>query len=252
MSKQKQTLKSVTALALALAVLSSVSLSASLPALAANSTTSDQEISITVEDTINLLVEKINGKSYKAGDIAETNNAHNTITVKTDQDAHVKFVYKNKVLWEGDVTKDNPTIGEFDLPENVGLYDIAILAAGNKDHKGETGRANAKINYKAIIPSPIPGPTKPEDNSKNNTNNDNGNNSNNQQQPGQPSGNVSSDSNMKAPNSGAYIQIGGYAISMVSVSLVALLAGVLLFLVVNRNLKLQANSEAVNASETKK
>lgn len=146
----------------------------------------------------------------QAGSVAiKTQESKNQVHFKTDNDAHVKIVLGDKVLWEGDTKAGQPVTAMIDLGTTApGIYNIAIKAA-LKDNLDHPQTVYFHLDYQATIPSIIP------DNN----------------------GTIYDKGGVKAPNTGMYVTMGGRVYSMSTVSLVLLLMAVAVFLICTKGRK---------------
>ncbi len=170
-------------------------------ASAATSVGGDATVSVTVE-SIKAEITQINGSVFDnpsdAGSVAiKTYDAKNKIHFKTDDDAHVKIMLGDDVLWEGDTKADQPTVAEIDLSGRaIGVYQLTLMAYYPDGDGGYP--YNFWLDYQATIPSIIPG------------------------------------GDINAPNTGLYVTIGGRVYSMTTLAIVLILAAVAVFLAATR------------------
>lgn len=170
-------------------------------ASAATSVGGDATVSVTVE-SIKAEITQINGSVFDnpsdAGSVAiKTYDAKNEIHFKTDDDAHVKIMLGDDVLWEGDTKADQPTVAEIDLSGRaIGVYQLTLMAYYPDGDGGYP--YNFWLDYQATIPSIIPG------------------------------------GDINAPNTGLYVTIGGRVYSMTTLAIVLILAAVAVFLAATR------------------
>lgn len=175
----------------------------SLPRIAdaATSVGGEATISVTVE-SIKAEITQINGSVFDnpadASSVAiKTYDAKNEVHFKTDEDAHVKIMLGDEVVWEGDTKADQPAVAEIDLTgKPIGVYQFTLMAY----YPDGTGGFpyNFWLDYQATIPSIIPG------------------------------------GDINAPNTGLYVTIGGRVYSMTTLAIVLILAAVAVFLAASR------------------
>ena len=85
----------------------------------------------------------------------KTYDAKNEIHFRTDEDAHVKIMLGDEVLWEGDAKADQPVVAEIDLSgKGIGVYQFTLMAY----YPDGTGGFpyNFWLDYQATIPSNAP------------------------------------------------------------------------------------------------
>ena len=170
-------------------------------ASAATSVGGDATVSVAVE-SIKAEITQINSSVFDnpadASSVAiKTYDAKNEIHFKTDDDAHVKIMLGDDVLWEGDTKADQPTVAEIDLSGRaIGVYQLTLMAYYPDGDGGYP--YNFWLDYQATIPSIIPG------------------------------------GDINAPNTGLYVTIGGRVYSMTTLAIVLILAAVAVFLAATR------------------
>lgn len=203
-------------------VMAAALLSVSLPGVvnAADDSTSqkvDSHFNVRV-NAIGITIEKINGEDYKGpGSVTDTLKTDNTVTFKADQDADIVIQFGDQVLWKGSVKAGEEITAHFKLPGGVGVYGVSIRAyePGSTDGYSST---YFTVNYKPAIPSIVP-----ENNDRN--------------------------TGLNAPNTGLYVDFGGYAVSMTTVISIALLIGFGVVLGVSRR-KASTESATAGTKET--
>ena len=170
-------------------------------ASAATSAGGDATVTVTVK-SIKAEITQINSSVFDnpadASSVAiKTYDAKNEIHFKTDDDAHVKIMLGDDVLWEGDTKADQPTVAEIDLSGRaIGVYQLTLMAYYPDGDGGYP--YNFWLDYQATIPSIIPG------------------------------------GDINAPNTGLYVTIGGRVYSMTTLAIVLILAAVAVFLAATR------------------
>ena len=153
-----------------------------------------------------------------------TYQSKNEVHFKANQDAHVTLMLGDKVLWEGDVKKDQPTVATFDLGETaVGIYNLALRGYTTEDRE-HYSVTFFHLDYRAMIPSIIP------DNDQTV---------------------IHSNGNVSAPNTGMYVTIGGRVYSMTTVAFLLLLTAVAVFLICSKFGKRQPATATVKTTVKK-
>lgn len=171
-------------------------------ASAATSVGGDATVSVTVR-AVSVDIIRVNDFQFGDGISSETTavktyNAKNNVTLKTDNDAHVKIVLDGDVLWEGDTKAGQPANATIDLNGRpVGVYQLEVRASFPDDLDAYS-TSSFWLDYQATIPSIIPG------------------------------------GDINAPNTGLYVTIGGRVYSMTTLAIVLILAAVAVFLAATR------------------
>ena len=104
------------------------------PVHAATSASGEATVSVTVR-AVSVNIVRVNdfqfGDGISSGTTAvKTYNAKNNVTLKTDNDAHVKIVLDGDVLWEGDTKAGQPVNATIDLNGRpVGVYQLEVRAS---------------------------------------------------------------------------------------------------------------------------
>lgn len=172
------------------------------PAMAvATSAGGDALVTVTVR-AVQVIITQINNTYFDGGEASstavDTYDAKNEVHFRTDHDAHVQIVLGDEVLWQGDSKAGQPVVAQIDLGDRtVGLYQLSVRAAFMDDLNNFTPY-DFWLNYRAIIPSIIPG------------------------------------GDVNAPNTGMYVKIGGRIYSMSTVAFVLLLMAIIVFLLCTR------------------
>lgn len=171
-------------------------------------TGAESKVNVTVDAAV-VTITKINGVDVSAGVPAvDTRSPQNDVHFKVSEDAHVKIVLGDKVLWEGDAKADQPINAHIDLNgAATGIYDIAIRASKTGVDEKHYTQQFFRLNYRPTIPSIIP------DNTDNVVNRN-----------WRPS----------APNTGLYVTVGGHVYSMTTVAFLAILVAVMVYLIANK------------------
>lgn len=173
------------------------------PAMAvATSAGGDALVTVTVR-AVQVTITQINNTYFDKGEAGstavDTYDAKNEIHFKTDYDAHVQIVLGDEVLWQGDTKAGQPVVAQIDLGDRtVGLYQLSLRAAF-MDAPDNFATHDCWLNYRAIIPSIIPG------------------------------------GDVNAPNTGMYVKIGGRIYSMSTAAFVLLLMAIIVFLLCTRH-----------------
>ena len=179
----------------------------------------DATVSVTV-DKIKAEITQINDSVFDnpsdASSVAiKTYDAKNEIHFRTDEDAHVKIMLGDEVLWEGDAKADQPVVAEIDLSgKGIGVYQLTLEAY----YPDGTGGYpyNFWLDYQATIPSIIPG------------------------------------GDINAPNTGLYVTVGGRVYSMTTLAIVLILAAVAVFLAASRGRNHEMAKAKARAKSNKK
>lgn len=171
------------------------------PVHAATSASGEATVSVTVR-AVSVNIIRVNdfqfGDGIGSGTTAvKTYNAKNNVTLKTDNDAHVKIVLDGDVLWEGDTKAGQPVNATIDLNGRpVGVYQLEVRASFPDDLDAYS-TSSFWLDYQATVPSIIPG-------------------------------------GVNAPNTGLYVTIGGRVYSMTTIAILLILAALVVFLACTR------------------
>lgn len=171
------------------------------PAHAATSASGEATVSVTVR-AVSVNIIRVNDFQFGDGISSETTavktyNAKNNVTLKTDNDAHVKIVLGGDVLWEGDTKAGQPVNATIDLNGRpVGVYQLEVRASFPDDLDAYS-TSSFWLDYQATVPSIIPG-------------------------------------DVNAPNTGLYVTIGGRVYSMTTIAILLILAALVVFLTCTR------------------
>ena len=171
------------------------------PAHAVTSASGEATVSVTVR-AVSVDIIRVNdfqfGDGVSSGTTAvKTYNAKNSVTLKTDNDAHVKIVLDGDVLWEGDTKAGQPVNATIDLNGRpVGVYQLEVRASFPDDLDAYS-TASFWLDYQATVPLIIPG-------------------------------------DVNAPNTGLYVTIGGRVYSMTTIAILLILAALVVFLACTR------------------
>ena len=171
------------------------------PAHASTSASGEATVSVTVR-AVSVNIIRVNdfqfGDGVSSGTTAvKTYNAKNNVTLKTDNDAHVKIVLDGDVLWEGDTKAGQPVNATIDLSGRpVGVYQLEVRASFPDDLDAYSA-SSFWLDYQATVPSIIPG-------------------------------------DVNAPNTGLYVTIGGRVYSMTTIAILLILAALVVFLACTR------------------
>ena len=171
------------------------------PVHAVTSASGEATVSVTVR-AVSVNIIRVNdfqfGDGVSSGTTAvKTYNAKNNVTLKTDNDAHVKIVLDGDVLWEGDTKAGQPVNATIDLNGRpVGVYQLEVRASFPDDLDAYS-TSSFWLDYQATVPSIIPG-------------------------------------DVNAPNTGLYVTIGGRVYSMTTIAILLILAALVVFLACTR------------------
>lgn len=194
-------------------VIGSLLSAAALPTTVAQQAgATEQNITVTVKDSIEITIHKINGKNFANG--LASYSKHNTVEFTVSHDATVELRYGQTVVWHGQAKKGQVIKAEFDLPGQPGNYELVIVANGEVDGDEASGSAKFDLQYKAFLPSLVPG----------------------------------SDDKIGAPNTGAYVMLGGYAFSTSTIAFLIILIALAVLVSASRDKILKKQPATVKSS----
>lgn len=174
------------------------------------SATASMESEITVVvDAVRITINRINDTQLSgdeaSGKAVQTYTAKNEISFTTDRDAHVRIMFGDKALWEGDAKAGQPATAVIDMTGTpIGAYQLSLRASKMGDSLSQYAVAYFWLDYRATIPSII-----------------------------------------GAPSAGAYVTVGGRVYSMTTIAFILLLIGVLVYLVATKYSKQELKKASV-------